>query len=185
MNHCHYKKLQVWPVITAVPVVYKMFDTNESPRPDHSTTFSLTPPDHSTTIILTPQYVTKKLMSKEFFIRTVKKRSEVWDTFGQVCNTDGAEVGFVACMNCKTSYKYKHGITGTTTMSKHICRVAKNQPRIATTTFKTVSLNGKAPSMKDNKATLTASCVDMVCEDLRPFDTVAGNGFADLLQTVS
>ena len=115
----------------------------------------------------------------------LKKRSDVWDTFGQVCNTDGAEVGFVACMNCKTSYKYKHGVTGTSTMSKHLCRVAKNQPRIATTTFKTISLNGKGPSKTEAKATMTASCVNMVCVDLRPFDTVAGDGFADLMQAVS
>ena len=86
-------------------------------------------------------------------------------------------------MHSKAAFKEK-GDTGTTTMRKHICRVGSNQTRIVTITFRTTPLTSNASSNKDVKEELSTSCVNMCCEDLRPFDTVAGEGFIELLQMV-
>ena len=134
-------------------------------------------------INITADVVKRKLMNNEYIIKSVAKRSDVWKTFGLVCNSNGDEVGYVACFKCKATFKGK-GDTGTTTMRKHICRVGSNQTRIVTTTFRTTPLTSKASSNKDVKEELSTSCVNMCCEDLRPFDTVAGEGFIELLQKV-
>ena len=79
------------------------------------------PDETSDTIILILQFITMKLTKNKFIIRTVSNRCEAWNTFGHVCNKKGSEVGFVLCMTYKASYKYNHGVTGTSTMSNHIC----------------------------------------------------------------
>ena len=134
-------------------------------------------------INITADVVKRKLMNNEYIIKSVAKRSDVWKTFGLVCNSNGDEVGYDACFKCKATFKGK-GDTGTTTMRKHICRVGSNQTRIVTTTFRTTPLTSNALSNKDVKEELSTSCVNMCCEDLRPFDTVAGEGFIELLQKV-
>ena len=134
-------------------------------------------------ITLTADIVKKKVINNEYVIKTVAKRSDVWKIFGLVCNTNGDEVRYVACFKCKAAFKGK-GDTGTTTMRKHKCKVDKNQPRIVTSNFRTVPIKSTASSNKDVKEELSTSCVNMCSEDLRPFDTVSGEGFIELLQKV-
>ena len=134
---------------------------------------------------LTTLEVAKKIKNNEFIIQSVSARSQVWKTFGNVCDLKGVEVGFVACITCKTSYKYNHKSSGTSTISKHKCNISKNQTLLVARKFKTVSISGKSPPINEVKDEIIASCVNLCCEDLRPFDSVAGKGFIDLLQKVS
>ena len=100
-------------------------------------------------INITADVVKRKIMNNEYIIKSVAKRSDVWKTFGLVCNSNGDEVGYVACFKCKAAFKGK-GDTGTSTMHKHICRVGSNQPRIVNITFST-PLTSNASSNKDVK----------------------------------
>ena len=115
-------------------------------------------------------------------IKTVTKRSDVWKIFGLVCNTNGDEIGYVACFECKAAFKGK-GDTGTTTMRKHKCKVDKTQLRIVTSNFRTTPIKSTVSCNKDVKEELSTSCVNMCCEDLRPFDTVSEE-LIELLQEV-
>ena len=93
----------------------------------------------------------KKLINNEFTIKSVSLKSDVWKTFGFVCDEEGSEIGFVACKKCNTVLAFKCGKTGTSTMSRHMCVVPRNQPLISTNTFQTVSIYGKPPTIAEMK----------------------------------
>ena len=128
--------------------------------------------------------VLKKIKSKEYSIKSVKLRSKVWDTFGSVCDSAGKELEFVACHKCQHVLSYRKGKTGTSTMANHRCNPhhIPNQPTLL---VKKTPATPSQPLSSQTKAKIKGACVGMVTEDLRPFDTVAGEGFLDLVDTVS
>ena len=85
------------------------------------------------------------------------------------------------CNTCNDVYS--HGKNGNSTMARHKC--SGNQPCIAVNNIKTISFQDKRPSTKEMKEKVTTSCVKMCCQDIRPFDVVAGHGFLDLQQEVN
>ena len=104
--------------------------------------------------------------------------------FGIVCDSDGKEFDYVGCKKCNNVLSYKKGKSGTSNMQKHKCILQPNQPLLTKSAVK--MLPSKTPTVgKKVRETVTAACVDFCAEDLRPFDSVAGKGFLDLMQVVS
>ena len=126
--------------------------------------------------------VYKKLLSGDLKVKSVQGKSKVWEQFGLVHCGD-KEMEFVACTKCNHVLVFKKGKTGTSTMQKHKCSLPNNQP-VLTSAVQHLPAKPAKPTTAIKK-TVTAACVDFVCEDLRPFDTVAGEGFLDLIQVVS
>ncbi len=141
---------------------------------------------------LSSTVVSRKLISSEFQLReqTGRSTSSVWKQFGIVTDTDGNDLGYAACKECYQAFNYKGRSSGTSTLSKHQCKVTSGQ------TFLKPSHGAKVlplfPSSKEQikpstelKKTITDACTNFVCEDLRPLDLVKGSGFLNLINSVS
>jgi hypothetical protein len=72
--------------------------------------------------------------------------------------------------------------TGTSARTRHKCKVSTTQT-VLTPLVK--ALPKAATVAKASKEAVKSSCVHFVCMDLRPFDTVAGPGFINMIQEVS
>lgn len=64
-------------------------------------------------------------------------------------------------------------------MKRHKCKATTNQPTI-TDIISTNSASSKVSQA--DKDYVTRACVDFVCKDLRPFNTIEGDGFTSLVQ---
>ena len=127
----------------------------------------------------------KNILLGELEIKSMSNlKSDVWNTFGIVSDSQGNEFPFAACKTCNTVLAYKKGKTGTSTMKKHKCSLPTNQPLLTKTAVRMLP-SKKPSSSKKMKDMVTAACVDFCSEDLRPFDSVARKGFLDLMQVVS
>lgn len=123
--------------------------------------------------------VTSNVASGMFKIRSISaSKSDVWKQFGIVTN-DGEDLDYVACKLCHTAITYMGRQTGTSTMKRHKCRVVSNQASIVSH-----CVSGVSSISKSDKDTVTRACADFVCKDLRPFSTVSGDGFIQLVQSV-
>lgn len=130
-------------------------------------------------------HVKKKLLSGELKLKSVNAKSAVWSTFGVVTDSNDKESAFVACKKCNHVLAYNKNC-GTSTMRRHKCAVIssdKQQPILNVNPIKLPPSSTTAP--KKIKDAIISGCVDFCCKDLRPFDTVAGSGFKDLIRVVS
>ena len=80
---------------------------------------------------LTKEDVTKKVLKNELIVKSnVSKRkstSGVWSRFGKICDKDGKDVGFVACLTCNIVYSFDKN-NGTSAMSRHNCKGRQPEP---------------------------------------------------------
>lgn len=88
---------------------------------------------------------------------------------------------FVVCVRCDAVFSYDSAKGGTSHLRRHeeaCCNaMAPTTPSIFNF-FKTPRVPKAA------KDRVTEKCVEFVCKDIRPFTTVAGDGFIDLAQTL-
>jgi hypothetical protein len=123
--------------------------------------------------------ITSNLASGVYKIRPISNsKSDVWQQFG-VVTCDDTDLDYVACKSCHVAIKYAGRQTGTSTMKRHKCRVPSSQSSIVSHCVSNVS-----KVSKNEKACITRSCADFVCRDLRPFETVAGDGFVSMAQSL-
>ena len=130
-----------------------------------------------------PAQINRNLISGESKLREQLGSSTVWQKYGVVVDSEGKDLAFVGCKDCHHVFNYKGCTTGTTTLTKHQCKVSTGQ-KLIISSVQQFALPTTKPS-KDSCKTITAACVDWVCEDLRPFDVVEGTGFLHLIDTVS
>ena len=127
----------------------------------------------------------KRLVSGELKIKTVSLKSEVWETFGKLSDNEGKELDFVACKKCCHVLCYKKGSSGTSTMKKHKCSLlGKGQPLLTAPVTRMPLTATKLPT-KAIKESITKACVDYITEDLRAYDSIAGEGFLDMVDVVT
>ena len=87
-------------------------------------------------------------------------KSEVWNHFEQVVDSDNICVGFVQCMKCSTLLSYDCKKTGTSSLNRHM-----KQACIA------------------RKDVVSLQCpLLFFCRDIRPFYVVSGQGFQAIAQ---
>lgn len=130
-------------------------------------------------------YVQRKLLYGDYKIRQVTAgKSEVWKTFGIVVDNNDTDLNFAACRNCNHVLSFNGRQTGTSSLTRHKCKISGGQSQTLSSFVKKVPCKTFTTS-KAAKETITSACVNMVCQDLRPFDTVGGPGFIKLAQEVS
>ena len=136
---------------------------------------------HMDTLKMDSALISKKLFSGDLHLRSVSSgKSAIWKKFGIVTDNDN-DLDFVACTQCHHAFTYKGRASSTAPMARHQCKVSQGQTLLApiTTTAK------KTTTSATKKNTIAIACVSMVCKDLRPFETVDGEGFIQVIQTVS
>lgn len=125
--------------------------------------------------------ISQKLKSGEYKLRCKSEgKSDVWDKFG-IVSDEKSDLDYAACKSCHQVFVYRGRQTGTAALKRHKCRVAQGQTMLNIGLKPVVKNSGVSKSTKD---TVTSAAVDFVCRDLRPFDTVDGQGFLDLAQEV-
>ena len=130
--------------------------------------------------------VSKKLVSGDFKLReqSGSLKSEVWKKFGVIVDSEGNDLQFVGCRDCHHVLNHKGRNSGTTTLKKHQCKMTTGQKLITPSVFVVRKPTTQATTM-EHRRSATVSCVDWVCQDLRPFDAVGGKGFLAMIDTVS
>lgn len=78
----------------------------------------------------------------------------------------------MSCDKCNKVLTYSGHKSGTSGLRRHVCTVLKGQTSL---TF--MSNQSKVSSALN---ATTTKCVDFVCADIRPYDTVSGQGFIKL-----
>ena len=133
--------------------------------------------------IMDTNTVARKLADGEFKLREVSNsKSTAWLNFGIVLDKENKDLDFVACKQCKHVLAYHGRKTGTTALTRHKCKVAPSQT-VLTALVKLLKPN--ASVSRATKDVITNACIDLVCQDLRPFDIVSGSGFISFVQEVS
>ena len=128
--------------------------------------------------------VSKKLFASEFRLRSVSTgKSPVWSKFGIVTDSDRNDLEYTACKTCYQAYTYRGRSSSTAPMANHKCRASSGQTLLQPL-LQTTKKQGTANPTTQQKQAMTDACVDMVCMDLLPFDTIEGEGFVRLAQKV-
>ncbi|KAG9277849.1 zinc finger BED domain-containing protein 1-like [Astyanax mexicanus] len=107
-------------------------------------------------------------------IKPTAGKSDVWQSFSIVINGDRNRLPFACCDKCNKVFVYSSHKSGTSGLKRHRCTALKGQTKLSFTSTTKVTNNLKKET--------TEKCVQFVCKDIRPFDTVSGQGFSKLAQ---
>lgn len=127
--------------------------------------------------------VVAKLKSKEF---TTRKRtgshfrSDNWSLFEEIVSHEGIVVrNFVFCTGCGKVITY-NSANGTNNLTRHkkTCSVQSNK-------LDSYVINKKIDFSKRDRDNILSASERFCYEDLRPFQAIEGNGWINLLGTVS
>lgn len=99
-----------------------------------------------------------------------RKIFDIWKCFSVVCDSDGKHLPFASCDKCSKILTYSGHKSGTSGLKRHVCTVLKGQTSL---TF-TASQSKVSSALKD--------VTTEKCADLRPYNTVSGQGFIKLAQ---
>lgn len=123
-----------------------------------------------------------------------KLSSPAWSTFGfpakRIDDNSYKRIdGFASCFECKATYSYQSGGTGSTKhLLKHVC--SKTLPSSENKTMGPMDkfiATGKPSSVKitaQDQVTFRDELTKWICSSIRPFNLVADPGFTSVLQTV-
>ena len=129
--------------------------------------------------------VRQKILSGLYSVKkkaTHGAKSNVWERFSEVVATsaegEDRNIGYVKCDSCDKLYKYDSHKTGTSSLARHVCAAApkKGTSRSISSFLKNTHFPAQA------KSDVINACVDLCCQDLRPFDIVSGDGFHSVAQ---
>ncbi|OWA55512.1 hypothetical protein BV898_19896, partial [Hypsibius exemplaris] len=117
-----------------------------------------------------------------------KTDTAVWKKFGLLKADDCDKcLPYAVCRNCKKIYTYKssHG-SGTSTLKYHLqenCtgEASKEGQKRVTQFFQPAAFKEKKPVPTSAKMELSKACVAFTAKDLRAFNTVAGDGFIEII----
>lgn len=101
-------------------------------------------------------------------------KSDVWESFSCVIDANGKKLPFVQCDKCLKVLPFCSHKTGTSGLRRHSCPITKGQTKLAFT--KSLLVPEKFKKETRDK------CVQFVCQDIRPYDTISGKGFTQLAQ---
>jgi hypothetical protein len=133
----------------------------------------------------TPDEILKKLRQNVYMSEAKEGKNSLWQFFKsvyQIVGTDKSYLPYVMCARCEKILSYDSAKGGTSHLRRHVDACAAAKQTAGTTSlssfFKTTSIPKAA---KDH---ITEKCVEFVCRDIRPFNTVEGEGFLDLAQAL-
>jgi len=111
------------------------------------------------------------------------KSSKLWDSFHQIFH-NGTYQEYVLCDACKTLLKHRSA-DGTGVMSTHLsaCKKCIQTPVTLTDYFAPTS--GSTRRVPTHlKTAITQACTEFAATDMRAFETMAGDGFINLVRTI-
>jgi hypothetical protein len=121
----------------------------------------------------------------KLFTKDGTSSNVLWTRFEGIAVVDDAgdrtELPFVSCLRCKKLLTYDKVKGGTS----HLRRHADNCNAKGLTSSSTPSIDNYFKSCSvplAAKQYVTEKCVDFVCGDIRPFETIAGDGFIAMAQ---
>ena len=121
--------------------------------------------------------VERKIIAGQYQLKEKKGKSESWQRFLIVTDTNGNELDFASCIKCEKVLVYNSHKSGTSGLRRHNCLTLPGQTKI---NFKEKQEKKALPPTV--KQATTKKCVEMCCEDLRPYDMIAGKGFIRIAQ---
>lgn len=102
-------------------------------------------------------------------------KSDIWQSFSIVHDGEGNQLPFACCDKCHKVLTYNGHKSGTSGLKRHACTVLKGQ--------RLLEFKGNNTKVSDAvKVKTVDKCVDFVSADLRPYDSIAGEGFIQLTQ---
>lgn len=106
----------------------------------------------------------------------------MWEKFGVISDEESNIVkGFAACKTCLKVFVFDSRKYGTSSLRKH-AETCSNKPNTSSIEqYLSKGTELKVPR-RDDKDTITRLSVNFVCNDIRPFDAVHGEGFFALAQ---
>ena len=109
-------------------------------------------------------------------------KSEVWASFDLVVTLTNEPTGFAQCKTCKHVLSFDSKSTGTSHLARHSRGCSSNTGAESSSRQLPIPnfIVKSAPTTA--KKEVTQKCITMCCEDIRPFETVAGGGFLQLAQ---
>ncbi|KAA0722794.1 Transposable element Hobo transposase [Triplophysa tibetana] len=111
-----------------------------------------------------------------------KLKSSVWEKFRVISDEESNIVkGFAACKTCLKVFVFDSRRCGTSSLRKHADTCAGNKLTRSIEQYLSKGTELKVPR-RDDKDTITRLSVNFVCNDIRPFDAVHGEGFFALAQ---
>jgi hypothetical protein len=115
------------------------------------------------------------------------KSSKLWDLFHQIFHNHSLQE-YISCDTCKILLKHR-SVDGTGVMSTHAlaCKKGIQSPASCssplTTYFAPIS-NSTRRIPPHLKKAITKACSEFAAIDMRAFETVAGDGFINMVQTI-
>lgn len=113
-------------------------------------------------------------------------KNELWKYFVDITSVTNGEViklPYVSCVKCSSVLTYNSSSGGTSHIRRHAdcCQsktaASSSYPGIGNF-FKPTGVTSAA------KSQMTDMCVEFVCKDIRPFETISGDGFLRLAQSL-
>lgn len=104
-----------------------------------------------------------------------------WSNFQRVQDQDENFIPYVQCVHCRQVLAYDSRSTGTRSISYHArsCKKPSGTNQDIARMFRN---NSSVPS--ETKKSFIDACVKFCSTDMRPFEIVKGEGFANLCQTL-
>ena len=113
-------------------------------------------------------------------------KNELWKYFEGVSATEDGEetkLPYVRCMRCSGLLKYNSKSSGTSHLRRH-ADGCQSKSGAATSNVAIGSFFKPTGIPLTVKSHITDKCVEFVCKDIRPFETVSGGGFIALAQSL-
>ena len=118
-------------------------------------------------------------------VKNAAGKSDVWKQLALVTTLTNEQVGYAQCRKCKNLFKYDSKLSGTSHLARHVdkgCYSASIVQQLSVSGYVTPKGTDKKPVPASAKTQVKEKCVDFCCEDIRSFQTVAGEGFIGLAQ---
>lgn len=125
-----------------------------------------------------------KLKSGEYCLQEFSGKSDVWKNFLDViCKETKQYQGYVACQTCDSLFKYKHGVTGTSTLKRHSVNCSQSPQTSSSSSVpvqpKIVHFYKKTTIQSKDKDKLMDACISVCAADLRPMCIFEGAGMLE------
>lgn len=117
------------------------------------------------------------------FMKPANVRSDCWTNFSQIYHGNISQ-DYVICLHCKTILKWT-STNGTRVMSHHNClksKLSPMTPRRQRTISSYCQQNSLSREYPVFQRCITEACVEYCAVDGRPFESVSGVGFMNLVK---
>ncbi len=114
-------------------------------------------------------------------VKNTRGKANFWAAFQIVTTLNDEPTSYAQCTTCKAVLSYDSKKTGSSHLQRHFEHGGCSGPGSSSKQTSVSDFLSKA-TPSSVKSQITVKCVNFCCMDIRPFETVAGNGFIKLAQ---